>query len=554
MFFQTSLKVLIGALIFCGNVIAQNSFTSSLPNCSISGIKDLCYGQGGDLLTKYIGEWKNGKYDGQGYIQHMLGWTYAGEWKDGKKHGSGIYFSTDGSKYSGYFKNDQFDGRGTLYSSNGSIINSGDWKEGNFVVVVASNSEIEKTSDRTKTKLPFCPGLGVKDNCYGKYKTASVMYEGEFKKNKFDGTGSLTFQDIFKYIGEFKDGLFNGSGELIYIDGIKYVGSFKDQMFHGKGIKYDAAGQILESGLWDNDRLLKADKVSPTLNVAQQSINEKPRLSDEADKYKKEAEEAIQKQKELQIKLEKEQLRANVMNQAPTSGTIAPQDFLYGRRVALVIGNTQYVLHPLENPKNDADDISNALKSANFEVINLRDATLAQMRSSLRLFGDKLMSSDVGLVYYSGHGIESKGRNYLIPVNADIRRSDEIADQSLDMSLIFEKMKTAKKGVNILIVDACRDDPFGRRFRSGSRGLAQVDAPVGTIVAFSTSPGKVAADGEGRNSPYTKNLVKAIQQPNIPIEQVFKAVRREVQKETKGEQTPWENTSLSGDFYFFVKK
>ena len=122
------------------------------------------------------------------------------------------------------------------------------------------------------------------------------------------------------------------------------------------------------------------------------------------------------------------------------------------------------------------------------------------------------------------------------------------------MSLILEKMETAKKGVNILIVDACRDDPFGRSFRSGSRGLAQVDAPVGTIVAFSTSPGKVVADGEGRNSPYTKNLVKAIQQPNIPIEQVFKAVRREVQKETKGEQTPWENTSLSGDFYFFVKK
>ena len=122
------------------------------------------------------------------------------------------------------------------------------------------------------------------------------------------------------------------------------------------------------------------------------------------------------------------------------------------------------------------------------------------------------------------------------------------------MGLILEKMETAQKGVNILIVDACRDDPFGRSYRSASSGLAQVDAPRGTIVAFATSPGKVAADGQGRNSPYTKNLVKAMQVPNTPIEQVFKQVRRAVQDETKNQQTPWENTSLSGDFYFSVRK
>ena len=143
-----------------------------------------------------------------------------------------------------------------------------------------------------------------------------------------------------------------------------------------------------------------------------------------------------------------------------------------------------------------------------------------------------------------------KGQNYLIPVNADIKRSDEISDQSINMGLILGKMETAQKGVNILIVDACRDDPFGRSFRSSASGLAQVDAPRGTIVAFATSPGKVAADGEGRNSPYTKNLIKAMQVPNLPIEQVFKQVRRAVQEETKNQQTPWENTSLSGDFYF----
>jgi uncharacterized caspase-like protein len=223
-------------------------------------------------------------------------------------------------------------------------------------------------------------------------------------------------------------------------------------------------------------------------------------------------------------------------------------------RIALVIGNGSYKLRPLQNAKNDADDISEVLKKTGFEVIDIRDASLQQMRNSVRQFGDKLLTKDVGLVYYSGHGVEVRGRNYFIPVNADIQRSDEIIDQGLDVSFILEKMETAKKGINILIVDACRDDPFGRSFRSNSRGLAAMDAPRGTIIAYATAPGKVAADGSGRNSPYTKNLVKAMQLPNLPIELMFKEVRRAVQLETKNQQIPWENTSLSGNFYFYVPK
>jgi uncharacterized caspase-like protein len=137
-------------------------------------------------------------------------------------------------------------------------------------------------------------------------------------------------------------------------------------------------------------------------------------------------------------------------------------------------------------------------------------------------------------------------------VNADIQREDEIADQGLDVDLIIEKMNSAKKGVNILIVDACRDNPFARSFRSSGRGLAQMDAPTGTIIAFATAPGKLASDGTGRNSPYTKNLVKAILKPNLPIESVLKEVRRSVVQETNGLQTPWESSPLIGDFYFRV--
>jgi uncharacterized caspase-like protein len=241
---------------------------------------------------------------------------------------------------------------------------------------------------------------------------------------------------------------------------------------------------------------------------------------------------------------------------AQTPSASPPSDaapIFTGKRLALVIGNSKYKNSPLANPKNDADDISKALSDNGFTVINLRDASLPEMRAAVRQYGDKLIQHDVGLVYYSGHGMEVKGRNYFIPVNADIQNEDEVPDQSLDVSLILEKMATAKKKVNILMVDACRDNPYSRSFRSSSKGLTSMDAPSGTIISFSTAPGKVAYDGNGRNSPYIKYFLEAIKVPNKTVEQVFKEVRKNVQVETKNLQTPWENTSLSGDFYFNVK-
>ena len=285
-----------------------------------------------------------------------------------------------------------------------------------------------------------------------------------------------------------------------------------------------------------------------TSNQSESSpINNVPLHRLENEKLREEAALARQRQRELEEQLRQAQQVTPMPTQTASIGAV-------GRRIALVVGNANYKVRPLKNPRNDADDVSRSLKATGFEVIDLRDATLPQMRTAVRQFGDRLINNDVGLVYYSGHGVEVKGRNYFIPVNADIQREDEIADQGLDVSLILEKMSTAGKGVNILIVDACRDDPFGRSFRSSSRGLAQMDAPRGTIIAYATSPGKVASDGDARerNSPYTKHLVKAMQSPNKPIEQVFKEVRRAVQDETKNQQTPWENTSLSGDFFFRV--
>ena len=225
-----------------------------------------------------------------------------------------------------------------------------------------------------------------------------------------------------------------------------------------------------------------------------------------------------------------------------------------GRRIALVIGNSAYkYTGTLSNPANDARLIAETLKSVGFELyggkpqINLsRD----DMLTTIEGFGDRIGSGDTALFYYAGHGVQVKGENYLIPVNANIKNEAEVRVKSVESSLLFAKLEGAKNGVNIVILDACRNNPFGRAFRSANNGLAQVTAPSGTIVAFSTAPNQVAEDGSGSNSTYTSELAHFIKFPGLRIEDVFKRVRVAVEKTTGGNQQPWENTSLKGDFSF----
>ena len=230
---------------------------------------------------------------------------------------------------------------------------------------------------------------------------------------------------------------------------------------------------------------------------------------------------------------------------------VAPAQPIAGEtRTALVIGNAAYANGPLRNPVNDARAMGRALGGAGFEVILVENATQAGMQRAIRTFGDKLAKGGVGLFYYAGHGIQAKGRNYLVPVNAEIAREDEIEFDSVDVNLVLAKMDSAKNGLNIVILDACRNNPFARTFRSVQAGLAQMDAPTGTFIAFATAPGSVAADGAGENGVYTKYLLAEMAQPGMPIEQVFKQVRNGVMAETKGRQIPWESSSLRGEFAF----
>jgi uncharacterized caspase-like protein len=222
------------------------------------------------------------------------------------------------------------------------------------------------------------------------------------------------------------------------------------------------------------------------------------------------------------------------------------------KRLALIIGNAAYKTAPLRNPVNDARAIAKALASSGFRVTVLEDATQATMFRAIRRFGDDLQSGGVGLFYYAGHGMQVRGKNYLLPVNADMEREDEVEFQAIDANVVLSKMDSAKNSLNIMVLDACRNNPFARSFRSSAQGLAQMEAPSGTLIAFATAPGSVAADGDGSNGLYTKHLLDHIGRPGLPVEQLFKQVRIGVTKETSDRQVPWESSSLKGDFFFIA--
>jgi hypothetical protein len=220
-------------------------------------------------------------------------------------------------------------------------------------------------------------------------------------------------------------------------------------------------------------------------------------------------------------------------------------------RTALVIGNSGYAEAPLRNPGNDAADMAAALRAAGFDVLAYTDLDQTGMKKAIRDFGAKLRDrGGVGLFYFSGHGVQVKGLNYLIPVRAAVNTEEEVEYESVEAGFVLAQMESAKNGLNIVILDACRNNPFARSYRSAEKGLAQINAPAGTLIAYSTAPGSVASDGQGRNGVYTAELLKQMRQPGVGIEEVFKQVRISVRGITGERQTPWESSSLTGDFYF----
>jgi len=440
----------------------------------------------------------------------------------------GTHARPDGVTYVGEYQNDKRHGNGIEYGANGSISRSGLWSNSTlaksysldanrFALSAYSQVALSPTVDPNnsalvQSNLPPCPKSGTWNNCFGVH---------------------------------------------VRPDGITYVGEYQNDQRHGNGIEYRRNGSISRSGLWSNSTLAK----SYALDVNRFSLNADSKISAfatvEPDKTERDRLTAeILAERKRRQELEAELERAKELAESRLTERPRPQSTQRSeRRVALVIGNAQYKSSPLENAVNDATDIDQALKRFGFQTTFLRNASLSQMREATRRFADQLTNADVALIYFAGHGIESKNKNFMIPVNADLKFEYELVDQAYDAAAWLEMLEMIKSNnaerVNIVILDACRNNNLIGS-RSLNRGLARMDAPTGTFLSYSTAPGKVAADGSKgeRNSPFTKNLLKAIQQPGQPIEEVFKEVRRNVTRETNGAQVPWESTSLTGFFSF----
>ena len=219
-------------------------------------------------------------------------------------------------------------------------------------------------------------------------------------------------------------------------------------------------------------------------------------------------------------------------------------------RVALVIGNGAYPgPAALPNPTNDAAAMTAALQRLGFSVTELRDGSREQMAAAVATVRERLRGKQgVGLFYYAGHGVQLDWHNYMVPVDANLTRSADVPVQALDVDTVIGAFKTAGNRLNILVLDACRDNPFSGA--ASGRGLAQMDAPPGTFLAYATAPGNVAEDGRGQNGLYTGFLVQELAKPAARIEDVFKRVRFQVRQKSQGRQVPWESTSLEDDFYF----
>lgn len=223
------------------------------------------------------------------------------------------------------------------------------------------------------------------------------------------------------------------------------------------------------------------------------------------------------------------------------------------KKLALVIGNSAYEHGGrLNNPVNDAMAMTEALMRIGFEVMDYYDLDYRSMKMAIDSFGFNLQNYEVGLFFYAGHGIQSKGRNYLIPVEANIKSEQQVEYDCVEAGRVMAQMDASGADVKIVILDACRNNPFERSWtRSVSgQGLAFMAAPKGTLIAYATSPGSTASDGDGQNGPYTSAILENITISNITIIRMFQNVRRDVIQNTNGEQIPWESTSLIGDFYF----
>jgi hypothetical protein len=562
-----------GLFLMAGSAFAQ----SSLPACQGSDESRWtnCFG----TLTytngnKYIGEYKGGKPNGQGTFTFTSGNKHVGGYLDGKPNGQGTVIFANGNKYVGEIKDGKFNGQGIKYQADGSISASGNW----------SGNKLESSLDLDRNRFPFNPltqTAPAQPSTPERVQLAAVAQSqlppcpsgpSSNWKNCFGGTYLAIG---YKYVGEWMDGKPNGEGAYTFPDGNGYVGEFRDGMFHGQGIEYFSSGTLRKSGRWSNGNLVQSYSLDTSRfpfnsQFSASALNPSPNsplVKAERDRLAADTEAERKRSQELEKRLaegikERERLAAEAEDgrrerqqlldrlaatNAQGSPINPPPTWSAPRNAhALVIGNAAYPgSNRLDNTINDANAISQKLRSMGFTVTTVTDTSRQRLVQAMSQFKRSAANAELSLFFYAGHGVQIFGTNYILPTDVDQNDVAQATIQGVSLNSVVENFLPGK--TKLVFLDACRDNPLQRSGdRSVSKGLAPISVAQGTLISYATKDGQTASDGAGaKNSPFTQALLQHLDDP-ADIAVVLRKVREKVMQTTKGKQQPWEYGSLTG--------
>jgi len=542
--------------------------------------------------------------NGQGLYIWQNGERYEGGWRSGKFEGRGSYTWADGSKYSGNWQGGKRNGSGTFYSPSG-VAKTGVWKDNELAPTssTTTTSTTKPTTTTTAATTTTIKGKGcIKGDCnngVGIYVWGSGQrYEGDFKGGRQNGSGTYYWPDGSKYVGEWKNARRHGRGVYFFPDLKRISGIWREGNIAEKIAGMTPPSVPVVGGSSSTTTVVTTpppmtntdgvDRVAPQVTITEPAVSRGFTVVAKGNTMRVRGyaidesgvssvwvggvQAALSRpgakrtdfdatvtftagQRDLWV--EATDSRGNEYTNSYTlkqENPVPVTDKGSGSqdRIALVIGNSGYNISPLPNARNDADSIAKVLRSVGFEVMHYKDLDYQQMETAIDDYGNKLRTQGgVGMFYFAGHGVQVDGENYLVPVSADIKKEKDIKYKSVHLGYLLDEFENSGNDMNIIVLDACRDNPFAAKYRSARNGLAGIAVPpIGTFIAYATSPGSVASDGEGTNGLYTQELIKALRYPNLRIEDVFKIVRSNVRRLSQGMQVPWENSSIEGNFYF----
>jgi hypothetical protein len=525
--------------------------------------------------NRFFGFFKGGKRDKFGAYYWEDGTRWVGQFNDGLLTGHGTYFFITGEKYVGSFIDSKRNGWGINYDPQTGYKKIGFW--------------IDNTLTTAKKDMGTGCISGDCKNGFGKYVYNNGYYEGNFKNGYRNGQGKYFFDIGDYYVGNFFDNKFNGKGTYYYTNGERYEGEWNNQRYHGRGELFHIDGMV-DIGYWNMGTFQKETRpvgydawvrnnydnvtgsnVAVNNNTApanNQTVNNnkptnnnppnnnaKPTNTPTANNKPTTNNNTVANNNKPSNNNTNQQNNTQQNNTVVTSNTAGLNTTNFKKKLALIIGNQSYKFtSPLRNPLNDARSMSKVLRECGFEVIEVIDGSAAQMKAAIRDFGGRIIGLDVALFYYSGHGMQVDNSNYIIPIDFKLISKADVSEDCPNISHVLSRMETAGTKLNIIILDACRNNPFDRGSFGEDKpgeGLATILAPNNTVISYATQPGAVASDGiAGTNGLYTGSLIKYILKPNTQIENVFKLTITEVKEKSGNKQRPWINSDFGDLFYF----